>query len=494
MIAFKPVFSFCATPTMPAQGSSSPLAPHRAQRRISDSSVRFLAVALVASLGVSAVGCSSGKSPLALGVPAVASAADAHTPFAIDVRSLGATGDGVTDDTEAFLFAIERAKAERRPVFVPRGSYVVSQTLVLERIAVTGPPAAAWPSDVDALPSILPSHRDGPAFHLLAGGAIAGLDIAYRWNGQPEGGPPAILVSGIGVSIRDVRLRQPWDGILADGETNVGRSNIENVFMVTPLNVGVRMLGTWDATRLSNIEVWNTGAAHLNRPFREGVGFHLGMNDLLRMTDCFVFGYHTGYLFEEKIEGCSIEGKTWGVMNGCTTDFCGRGIVIRGDHALSVSGGLFWNHWESLFAESGRSRVRVTGSELKSNGAAAVRVDQSAHVVVAGCTLLSPMRQHAPPSAVLGGGHVVLTGNHLETYGVGIVVLESVGSVVAQGNAIHTPRDRPAIVEASSWTSRPYEWNSSGKEQFVPGTVAPERMTIVGNAERNLPDASDEKR
>jgi hypothetical protein len=365
--------------------------------------------------------------------PASGAVATAET---VNVTEFGAKGDGKTDDTKAFLKAVEQAVKEKKPVFVPLGQYVISRPIALEQTAITGPSAGAWPADIDALPSILPTHRDGPAFHLLAGGGLAGLDITYNWDKEPESGPPAILISGVGVSVRDTRIRYAWDGIMADGENNVGRTNIENVFMATIRNVGVRMTGTWDVPRLNNVEVWNAGAPQDNRPFQKGVGFLLGKNDLIRMTDCFVFGMHYGFLLESKIEGCSIEGETWGVMNGCATDFCAQGIVIRGDHTLSVSGGSFWDHQESVLAETGQSRIRVSGSELKSNGSPAVVIENCDHTVVTGCSVIRPMKEYDPPAVSLRGGRTVLGSNHIESHGIGVDVGPNIRSAVIQGNLI----------------------------------------------------------
>ncbi len=45
----------------------------------------------------------------------------------VDVRSLGAKGDGVTNGTVAFRKAI----AENRAIYIPSGYYVISDTLLL---------------------------------------------------------------------------------------------------------------------------------------------------------------------------------------------------------------------------------------------------------------------------------------------------------------------------------------------------------------------------
>ncbi len=363
---------------------------------------------------------------------------------AVDVRELGAKGDGKADDTAAFLAATARARAGGGVVFVPRGRYRLSQPLRLDNLSLTGPGGQAWPADIDALPALIPTHRDAPAVILGAGGALRGLDITYHWDGEPDGGPPAVLISGIGAMIRDLRIRYAWDGILTDGEHNVGRVNIENVFMVSIRNVGVRLTGTWDVPRLCNIEVWNAGP--VPRGLREGTGFLLGKNDLVRMTDCFVFGMHWGFRFEDTLEGCKIEGGTWGVLSGCATDFCAIGMWVDGRHTVSVSGGSFWDHQESLVVTGDTARVRVTGSELKSNGAPAVRVRSCDHTVLTGCSLLRPMKTFDAPAVLLEGGRVVLGANHIESYGPGVVLDPGVGSAVITGNTIDA-HGRAAIID-----------------------------------------------
>ncbi len=374
----------------------------------------------------------------------IASAANAQTADAVSVRDHGAIGDGVTDDTAAFEAAIDAAADMGGYVYVPSGEYRVTRPLTLEGIGMTGPAVGAWPADIDALPAILPMHHDGPAVHLLAGGSVQGLDITYDWQGgEPEDGPPAILISGIGCLVRDMRIRYAWDGILTDGMHNVGRLNIQDVFMVSVRNVGVRVTGTWDVPALRNIEVWNMGP--VPRPLEQGIGFHLGKNDLIRVTDCFAFAMGTGFLIEDEIEGLEIEGGTWGVLTGCSTDYCPVGVHVRGGNTVSISGGTFWEHGQSLIVDGEEARVRLTGAELKSNGAPAVEVRAADHVVITGCSLIRNMEGYDAPAVVWSGGRLVLQGNMIEARGAGVVIEEGRGAGLIQGNLISC-QDGQAIV------------------------------------------------
>lgn len=168
----------------------------------------------------------------------------------VNVRDTGAIGNGKADDTQAFIKAVSLAKASRQLVVVPAGRYVISRPIDLENISLSGLTGGAWPSDMEALPVLVPTHRNGPAFRLGAGGAIHWVDIDYQWDKEPSVGPPAILITGTGALISNIRIRYAWDGIITDGVNNVGRANLENIFMVAIRNVGVRMTGTWDVARI----------------------------------------------------------------------------------------------------------------------------------------------------------------------------------------------------------------------------------------------------
>ncbi len=374
---------------------------------------------------------------------------------AVNVRDFGARGDGKTDDTAAFERAIAAAHAGGTAVFVPRASYLLTRPLVVENVSLAGPAPGVWCADTDTLPILLPQHRDAPCVVLRAGGGLQAMAIRYDWQKEPETGPPAVVVSGVGAYLTQVKIQYPWDGILADGVSNIGRLNVENVFVVAPRNIGMRVTGTWDVPTIRNVEIWNLGP--VPRPLEKGIGFDLGKNDMLRMSDCFVFAMHTGYLLRDRIPGVAIEGGTWGALTGCSSDFCHVGIEVKGEHTVSVTGGCYWSHFWGVRVEGERARVRLTGAEVKSNGAPCVETIQAEQVVVQGCSLLRPMDTFSAPAVHLRGGHTTVSGCHLLSTTEGVRIERDVSSALIAGNTIQA---EPAVVNLAPAGAAVQTWGN----------------------------------
>lgn len=366
--------------------------------------------------------------------PGAAVSAGGRSQSEINVKDCGAVGDGKADDTKAFLKAVGLAKADGMPVRIPRGTYNISKTIAVDNIEVKGAASGAWPADSDALPSIVDKVADGPCFRMLAGGSLHGLDITYGRDRDAHFKYAAISIVGIGVYISNMRIKGTYDGIASDGIHNVGSLNIDKVFMAGVQHEGVRITGTYDVPQLSSIEVWNGG--YDKAPFNMGVGFHLGRNDGMRMTDCFVFAMSIGYLFEKTGSNAATLGITSATMNGCSSDFCPIGVEVNGPNWLSMSGCFFWCHQSALVVNGAGAKVQVTGTLMKSNGAPCIKVLASDSVVVTGCDLTRPMKEHPGPCVMLSGGTTVLGSNYLDAYGNGVEVAASVGSANINGNTI----------------------------------------------------------
>jgi len=213
-----------------------------------------------------------------------------------NVRDFGAVGDGKADDTKAIQDALTKAKDAGRgsSVTLPAGQYRVTKTLTVENCLLTGLSAGGWPADRGPMPTLLVDHTDGPCILAKDAASLHGLNFQYDHKGESARKfAPTVLLSGNGISISNLRIADPYEGIMADGVTNVGRLNIENVFIISARSCGVYVTNTLDIPTLRNIEVWNPA----DYSQQHCVGFKLGRNDEIRMTNCFAFKCKIGFLF-----------------------------------------------------------------------------------------------------------------------------------------------------------------------------------------------------
>lgn len=334
-----------------------------------------------------------------------------------NVKDFGAVGDGQADDTAAIQAALDKAKAGPRgsSVFVPAGEYRVTKTLTMENCLLTGLSSGGWPADAGPLPTFQVDHTQGPCIIAKSAASINGLNFNYNHKGVPARKfGPTVLLAGNGISVTNLRLHQPYEGIMSDGTTNVGRLNIENVFMVSARECGVYVSNTYDIATLRNIEVWNPADYSLDHC----TGFRLGKNDEIRLDNCFAFKCKTGFHFIKDKEG-----STWGGMTGCSADYSVYGVVVEEVDSLRINGGCFWAHATSLKVD-GPGRVAVSGTDLRSNGDAALVVNDCTSLTVTGCMLGKSGSSWVtvPQARVNGGKSVLINGCTFDDNGQGLVI------------------------------------------------------------------------
>lgn len=366
---------------------------------------------------------------------ALVCALPAASDVAISVRECGAIGDGKADDTAAFRKAIQQAREAGARVAVPKGSYRITGVLELKAQSLVGEVAGAWGADELSLPQIVLAGNES-GFRLLAGGSVHGLLLNHDWQGnEPEQRAPSITLAGVGCRVSDVKIFGAWDAIWADPNTNPARSMISNIFIVNVHNVGIGMAGTYDVTWISNVEVWSPGSKLFPK---SGVGFLLGKNDMLLISNCFAFTAHTGFKLIEDYPGIEKPGGTWGTLTNCNTDFCSVGVEIVGKHSVSFAGGTYWNHWHGMIVKGSGAEVRVSGIELGANGGPALWVDGGKVVAVSGCQIRRTAQGFdAPALKITGGESMALSGCVISssTKGIEQTVTENVamsGNVVRE--------------------------------------------------------------
>ncbi len=334
-----------------------------------------------------------------------------------NVKDFGAIGDGKADDTAAIQAALDKARTVPRgaSVTLPAGDYRVTKPLTLANCLLTGLANGGWPADAGPMPTIRVDHTDGPCIIAKSAASLHGINFAYDHNGEEARKfGPTVLLSGNGISITNLRIADPYEAIMADGATNIGRLNIENVFIISARSCGVYVTNTYDIATLRNIEVWNPAKYSL----QHCTGFRLGKNDEIRLSNCFAFACKIGYHFVRDKDG-----PTWGGMTGCSADFSVEGTVIEEASTLRIAGGCMWAHSTALRV-NGPGRVIVSGVDLRSNGDAALIVRDCTSLTLTGCMLgKSGTDWPTVPAARLEGGKSVLvSGCTFDGNGPGIVI------------------------------------------------------------------------
>jgi hypothetical protein len=370
-----------------------------------------------------------------------------------NVIDYGAEGDGVRDETESFRAAVAAAEADGLPVYVPAGKYIISDTIELNQVTLYGYHSGAWTADDSDLPVIVQTNLEVPVFNVVAG-SLSGLLIDVKGVTKDMDITPAetVRLSNAGARVSNLKIYNPYIGISTfyDGGANPGRCFIENIFIVNAYKIGVNVHSTWDVATLCNIEVWcpHTGGASKNSC---EVAFKFGKNDDLRAVNLFTFNSKVGFLFEESDIGGGVYEGCWGSFTNCSTDLCETGLKIgKGQHALTVVGGTYWNHFFGLDVTSQTSamtRVTMTGCELKTNGASAVNVSGGQMITVTGCNISRTQSDHsAVPVSIKGGSGVTLSGNTICANGTAAIEITSSfkGAASVTGNTIITSQSSAA--------------------------------------------------
>ena len=357
------------------------------------------------------------------------------SPIGVSVRDTGAVGDGVADDTTAFQSAITKAKVKNESVVVPPGTYRITGTLVLNRQALIGATSGTWNADSCSLPKIQVAGTSGPCVRLQGGGSVRGLQFSYDWGGQqPSSRPTTIELAGVGCRVSEVKISGAWDAIMADGSSNVGRSIVEKCFIVNVHHIGVRFLGSWDCSWISKVEVWSPNSTTFAS---SGVGFLLGKNDVLLMSDCFVYKAQIAYQLLNTIPGCTVTGGTWGTFSNCAADFSSYGIKMEGGHGVSLSGGTYWTHFGAIWVTGTGGKLRMSGLELRANGGPALKVEGGDLVTITGSQIKRENSSFTVPAvSVTGGSATVVTGCVITSTSTGDEIAPGLSDVVVANNVV----------------------------------------------------------
>jgi polygalacturonase len=281
----------------------------------------------------------------------------------------------------------------------------------------------------------------------MTGAALHGLcfDFHYGEDAERDFGP-CVQLSGGGVSLSNLLLHNPTEGIMWDGATNIGRLNLESIFVVNARRCGVYVAHTLDVATLRNVEVWNYVPDLVNTC----TGFRLGHNDEIRLSNCTVVAAAVGFHFVETKLPDGTTGTTWGGMDNCTVDSSGTGIKVDAAHTLRINGGSIWGHHFGVVV-SGRSNVILSGADLRANGSHCLHVQDCDTVTVNGC-LFKKNGLYWPDTAKAqldGGRSIIINGCTFDDTSAGVRIGPGVRRFSIAGN-VFADMAYPAITDEST--------------------------------------------
>jgi hypothetical protein len=242
-----------------------------------------------------------------------------------NVRDFGATGDGVTDDTESLQRALDAARAAGGIVFLPPGTYLTRRLTLHSRVHLrgSGGDATVLRLAPGANTAILESHRFEQEKKARSNGGIAVFSVrdltldGNRAQNNPVG--YGLRVYGYGYELADLTVFNCGaDGIVSDwgtaGDLPAPSHQMES--RITGLRThdngghGVNFAGPHDSMFLNCLSFQNAGT-----------GFHLAGNSYgTLMVNCHAWGVRQNVSFELAASGI-------GCVN-CYADLDG-GVGVR---------------------------------------------------------------------------------------------------------------------------------------------------------------------
>ncbi len=421
----------------------------------------------------------------------------------VSVAQFGAVGDGVHDDTGAFEAALAAAatppQGTRPPVAgarvdVPPGKYVLKRPLALHNVLLTGLAAGGWPADADAMPVLILDHN-GVGLSLYDAASVNGLTLrrTAASNAHSDSGTrqATIELARPGNTVTNVKIIDAYDGIVctkpAPHSHNPGRLHVAQVFVVSPVDCGIDIQNTRDASLVENCQVWCPDQTH-----RSKFGYRFGGNDGVRCSNLFAFDCQTGFELYASQDGTSF----WGTLANCGADLVNTAINIDDANYLSITGGTFLCHNHCLVMNAPAAQVTISGGIYKANGGSAVVVKNARQL---SCSGIAVFRGMANGSALVDferGGAISLTGSTIDSRAVGAAIhydARAIGALSIVGNALtvfqtaeQNPKLRPkgivGEIESSASAQNAVIANNAGAlPRAKPPMLTFDRLGIAAN-------------
>jgi len=283
-----------------------------------------------------------------------------------DIRSFGAVGNGVADDTAAIQHAIDEASKQGGIVFVPPGRWLCRGHLELKmgvHLKGINETPQSWEPQTGSIlePTEGRGDENAPSFiEMRSSTSVTGLTIyypeqkvdsiqPYPWTIQIRATPSNAKEVSFDSTISNLTLINSYNGIRT-GPTENGRHRIMGVHGCV-LRRGIFIDWTGDIGRIENVQFsshfWASPAfaGNWDKVFnymqQNLEAFVFGRSDWEYVTNTFVFPAKTGYRFIE-----TANGSTNGQLSGIGADATQVAVLVEAiqPQGLLITNGEFDSH------------------------------------------------------------------------------------------------------------------------------------------------------
>lgn len=340
-----------------------------------------------------------------------------------NVRSFGAAGDGVHDDTEAFRKAAAAADAAGGgTIFVPRGYYCLTGTIELGPLVTLAGELKPGTAEGTVLCIFGGKGSTDRKLSAIRCGAHASVQNLAFWypeqtfvNGRPIPYPPSVSQCFInGLTVRNVTFVNSYIGIDAAEKGAVLALEYIRDNCGTCLEYGFRNEYDLDVGKVENFELspdfWlesglpGTPSADLLRTYmiRNSTGIRMGGADWFYFSDIKISGYCKGFHFY--VDTCRTDDTSVAngqILNPVLTD-CYTPFYLESVSWFKVTGGelratgnsgacaVFSGPENGTLRDNQPGSLHFAGTKIESTGKSAVIFQNSKpHPMFVGCTVKS---------------------------------------------------------------------------------------------------------
>jgi len=279
-----------------------------------------------------------------------------------DVRTFGAVGNGSTDDTSAFLLAINRASAAGGGIVsIPAGTYLISSALSLpDGVSLEGvgwhSPRAADSQDFNGSWIFVTQTGFSP---LTLSSAMSGRGAAVRCLGfyYPSESPtspiaygPTISLTNVDdVTLEDLHFYNSYDAVIVQ---NCGRIKADRI-SGQPLHIGMQFDQVHDTLYINNVHFWpfwaqTSSLGYLQWSVDNGKAFVFLDVDNPLFSNIFALGYLAGCTFgasgsgstsKSHLQNADLDGNQYGIaISGNNTTGQMSNVTIQGPDNIGYNG------------------------------------------------------------------------------------------------------------------------------------------------------------